>query len=103
MPYPEPAMAGLKTRSQTEDSQPVCGVAYLLSHADFVKIVVTEGAGLAYVVIQVIAEDSLGATFDAYTFISRQVNTFAAGRFPSRRYKDLLLAGAYECGLPKQY
>jgi gliotoxin/aspirochlorine biosynthesis gamma-glutamylcyclotransferase len=57
LPYSEPALAGLRLRdssssregdSDGEETLPVHGVAYLISAADFHRIVATEGAGVAY-------------------------------------------------------
>lgn len=50
LPYSDPAMAGLKRKGQ--DGQAVYGVAYLLDPDDFLKIIVTEGAGVAYRVLE---------------------------------------------------
>lgn len=59
VPYSEPAMASIAKRSvmRQEVNQPepptVHGVAYLLSQAQYAKLVVSEGAGIAYVEIEV--------------------------------------------------
>ncbi|KAF2877968.1 hypothetical protein BDV95DRAFT_480528 [Massariosphaeria phaeospora] len=103
LPYSEPAMAGLQARVQHDRCQPVFGVAYLLSEADFLKVLVTEGAGVAYRMVETAAEDVAGKTLRVYTLIARHESPFAGGRYPSRRYLDLLLKGAIESKLPIEY
>jgi hypothetical protein len=86
MPYSEPAMAGLRKRGPNDTCLPVFGVAYLLSHADFVRVVLTEGAGVAYSVLETAAEDLDGRQFNVHTLVARRENAFATDRFPSKRY-----------------
>lgn len=56
LPYSEPSMASIApyTRTQEEQLVPdVCGVAYLLSRADFRRLVGSEGGGVAYDEIEI--------------------------------------------------
>ncbi|EPE30770.1 hypothetical protein GLAREA_03737 [Glarea lozoyensis ATCC 20868] len=86
MPYTEPAMAGLRKR--VGSILPVHGVNYLLSREDFRKIVLSEGSGVAYKVIEVVAVNlSGGKPRRVYTLITRRDLPFAIRRFPS---KDIL-------------
>ncbi|KAF4636601.1 hypothetical protein G7Y89_g1495 [Cudoniella acicularis] len=60
VPYAEPALASLRRRSAhpgqiygSGAEMAACGVAYLVTTADFCKIIATEGAGVAYKVQEV--------------------------------------------------
>jgi hypothetical protein len=46
VPYSEPAFAGLQPL--VGECQPVHGVAYKIFNKDFVRIIATEGGGVAY-------------------------------------------------------
>lgn len=48
VPYSEPAMAGIRPRPPGHTGPAVCGVAYLLSGADYARLKVSEGAGTGY-------------------------------------------------------
>lgn len=84
LPYSEPAMAGLKDRD--EGDQPVFGVAYLLTASDLLKIVVTEGAGVAYSIFEAEAKTLNGNSLRVSTLIARRERSFSELRFPSERY-----------------
>lgn len=43
MPYSEPAMAGIRQRQERDGNGALHGVAYLLSGADFARMVASEG------------------------------------------------------------
>ncbi|TVY85173.1 Gamma-glutamyl cyclotransferase, partial [Lachnellula suecica] len=85
MPYSEPAMAGLKICGK--DDEPVYGVQYLLSRADFLKLVASEGAGVAYRVVSAEAnclDDGTNVT--VFTLIARRALFTSQQRLPSQRY-----------------
>lgn len=48
VPYGEPAMAGITERPADYEGQAVHGVAYLLSGSDYHRLLISEGAGIAY-------------------------------------------------------
>ncbi|ORY13902.1 hypothetical protein BCR34DRAFT_480235 [Clohesyomyces aquaticus] len=101
LPYSEPAMAGIRKRK--DDEHPVFGVAYLLSASDLIKIVVTEGAGVAYSVIEVEGRTINGDLLKVSTLTARRETSFSLSRFPSERYMALLINGARESNLPDDY
>lgn len=82
-------MAGLRRRSENE--QPVYGVAHLLSHSDFMRVLVTEGGGVAYSVLEADGLDSEGRLVRVQTLVARVESSFAKGRHPSRRYMVCLM------------
>lgn len=97
LPYSEPAMASIATISDSNkksSSRPpaVHGIAYLLHHADYVSLVVSEGAGVAYseVELEAIALTSGGTEEHArrritvHTLIARY--PFRPNAAPSLRY-----------------
>ncbi|KAF2711264.1 hypothetical protein K504DRAFT_465034 [Pleomassaria siparia CBS 279.74] len=106
LPYSEPAMAGLQSRTE-EDCMlymPVHGVAYLLRDQDFVKLVISEGAGVAYKVIQVNAVVlTSGTNLMVTTLVARRDYAFQQDRYPSQRYMNLIKRGAREQHLPQMY
>ncbi|GIZ40462.1 hypothetical protein CKM354_000379800 [Cercospora kikuchii] len=112
IPYNEPAMASIARRRSSpkdpaEDRSPaVHGIGYLLSVADFQKLVVSEGAGTAYQEVDLAAEpvsgeEEAGEVVTVRTLVSRY--PFRPNPLPSQRYLDLLLQGASEHGLPTAY
>ena len=85
IPYSEPAMANLMLRD-SRHSLPVHGVACLISHDDFARIIATEGAGVAYATLRTRARivASEAQDIDVYTLVSRK--PAARARCPSIRY-----------------
>jgi cation transport regulator ChaC len=79
----------------------VWGALYHLTHADAERLDRTEGVDRGYyqrLAVEVETHDGLRlAAFTYRSPFSRE------GRKPSRRYLDLLLAGAREHGLPENY
>ncbi|KLO92797.1 uncharacterized protein LW93_3951 [Fusarium fujikuroi] len=58
VPYKEPAMAGIRERTSVDDTKAtpsVHGMAYLLSREEYHRLIVSEGAGVAYVEMELIA------------------------------------------------
>ncbi|KAF5562385.1 microsomal dipeptidase precursor [Fusarium napiforme] len=113
VPYMEPAMAGIRERTPADDAEAtpsVHGMAYLLSREEYHRLIVSEGAGVAYVEMELIARIcSTGFTARAATCEEIPVRTLMA-RFPFRpealpsvRYMGLLIQGAQESGLPSSY
>ncbi|EWG55293.1 hypothetical protein FVEG_17492 [Fusarium verticillioides 7600] len=113
VPYMEPAMAGIRERTPADDAEAtpsVHGMAYLLSREEYHRLIVSEGAGVAYVEMELIARTcSTGFTARAATCEEIPVRTLMA-RFPFRpealpsvRYLGLLIQGAQESGLPSSY
>lgn len=86
IPYSEPAMAsiclaGSQRRPPEQGSNPpVHGMAFLLSQADYVRLLVSEGAGTAYEDVELDA-----TSFEAVGVVDRtiQVHTLVA-RYPFR-------------------
>ena len=62
VPYSEPAMASIAPIESLPSNQtkilppPVHGVAYLVSHSDYVRLLVSEGAGTAYEEVELEAQ-----------------------------------------------
>ncbi|KAF5243269.1 hypothetical protein FANTH_8278 [Fusarium anthophilum] len=113
VPYKEPAMAGIRERTPVDDTKatpPVHGMAYLLSREEYHRLIVSEGAGVAYVEMELIARAcSTGCTGRAATCEEVPVRTLMA-RFPFRpealpsiRYMGLLIQGSEESGMPASY
>ncbi|KAF5591253.1 microsomal dipeptidase precursor [Fusarium subglutinans] len=113
VPYKEPAMAGIRERTPVDDTKatpPVHGMAYLLSRDEYHRLIVSEGAGVAYVEMELIARTcSTGFTGRAATCEEIPVRTLMA-RFPFRpealpsiRYMGLLIQGSEESGMPASY
>lgn len=113
VPYSEPAMASIAPRDglgspAEKTSLAVHGVAYLLGLADYRKLIVSEGAGVAYTEAVVEAEALEGASvgghrpiFVVHTLVARY--PFRPNALPSARYLGLLIDGAEEHDLPESY
>jgi len=103
VPYSEPAMAGLirlihmdKKSTDNVDIVPVYGVAYFISREDFTKIIATEGAGVAYTILQatakvvagvdgeIVGDSLLGKELPVFTLVARRPARTI--RRPSTRY-----------------
>jgi hypothetical protein len=85
LPYSEPAMAGIVERKEKHPA--VLGIAYLLSPGDFAKVIRTEGAGVAYIILKVEAVGNHSEECrEVFTLAARKNYYFATGRFPSTRY-----------------
>ncbi|KAF5539132.1 membrane dipeptidase [Fusarium mexicanum] len=100
VPYKEPAMAGIRERTPVDDAKatpPVHGMAYLLSREEYHRLIVSEGAGVAYVEMELIARTcSTGFTGRAATCEEIPVRTLMA-RFPFR--PEALPSIRYMCSL----
>ncbi|QGI65294.1 hypothetical protein CEK26_009245 [Fusarium fujikuroi] len=87
VPYKEPAMAGIRERTPVDDTKAtpsVHGMAYLLSREEYHRLIVSEGAGVAYVEMELIARTcSTVCTERAATCEEIPVWTLMA-RFPFR-------------------
>ncbi len=86
---------------EPEPGATIYGVLYLLTRAELDRLDRTEGVHVgAYrrVPVEVVADDGAGLT--AITYRSSRTTT---GRKPSARYLQLLLDGAREHGLPREY
>ncbi|KAF2201391.1 hypothetical protein GQ43DRAFT_371597 [Delitschia confertaspora ATCC 74209] len=110
VPYNEPALAGLRRidGTQTSDSNypPVHGMAYEISNDDFLKIIATEGAGVAYKTLRtkaLLAEAGGEARgkLEVHTLVARR--PMSTIRKPSARYLALLVSAARGNGLPMEY
>ncbi|KAF4335428.1 microsomal dipeptidase precursor [Fusarium beomiforme] len=111
VPYKEPAMAGIRERTRADSPKstpPVHGMAYLLSREEYHRLIVSEGAGVAYVETELIARSSNGVAgrpateeIPVWTLMARF--PFRPEALPSVRYMGLLIQGAEECGLPASY
>ncbi|MCJ1251408.1 hypothetical protein MMC30_008641 [Trapelia coarctata] len=98
VPYSEPAMASIVRHrdvvgSENAESRPpaVHGIAYLLSNADFTRLVIAEGAGIAYEVVPVtghLLEDSDSDEWPREMVLQTLVARFPfrPNAWPSRRY-----------------
>ena len=92
VPYSEPAMASITTSrlpDHVSESQPVHGVALLLSKPDYVRLIVSEGAGTAYEEIEVEATplgSGHGDKLFAKTLIARYPFRQNFSPRPSQRY-----------------
>ncbi|KAH8723137.1 hypothetical protein GQ44DRAFT_685895 [Phaeosphaeriaceae sp. PMI808] len=119
VPYSEPAMASIAERETVTDSgqgrespPAVHGVGYVLSVRDFEKLLISEGAGTAYLEVELeahvlasSAEDACGRdghdAIPVRTLVGRY--PFRPNALPSERYLRLLIDGAEEHKLPKSY
>jgi gliotoxin/aspirochlorine biosynthesis gamma-glutamylcyclotransferase len=96
IPYTEPAMASITLRISSRPAEQlpdVHGAVYLLSHSDFARLVLSEGAGTAYREIEVEAH-VLGPeqrVIKARTLVARY--PFRPNALPSVRYM-------VRCGIP---
>ncbi|KAF5701455.1 microsomal dipeptidase precursor [Fusarium mundagurra] len=113
VPYMEPAMVGIRERTPVDDTKAtpsVHGMAYLLSREEYHRLIVSEGAGAAYVEMELMARAcSIGVTARGASCEEIPVLTLMA-RFPFRpealpsvRYMGLLIQGAQESGVPSSY
>jgi hypothetical protein len=93
IPYAEPAMASISPRPRRrvhngplEQAPDVHGAAYLLSKSDFIKLVLSEGAGTAYREIEVEAQvlQSETRVIRAKALVARY--PFRPNAAPSARY-----------------
>lgn len=116
LPYSEPAMASVARHPATSHDNravkcnavpeteplPVHGVVYLLSHQDYLRLIVSEGAGIAYRETEVDAYQICGGgKIVAQTLMARY--PFRPNAAPSARYLGLLVQGAVEHELPMPY
>ena len=120
VPYSEPAMGSITSRKEANYLPSVHGVAYLVSHADYVRLLVSEGAGTAYketkldaVVIptgkgdgnEVEAEGEVvklsrgPTTIKVYTLVARYPFRPNAPPRPSRRYLVSRTSRVHKCPL----
>ncbi|KAH7361344.1 hypothetical protein BKA66DRAFT_471065 [Pyrenochaeta sp. MPI-SDFR-AT-0127] len=89
------------------DVPPLCGVAHLLSPADFHRLLVTEGSGVVYNLIELEAQELMeqrrdpGMSLTVYTLKAKWPQR--PNGTPSARYLNLFLEGAKESGLPTEY
>ncbi|KAK7178675.1 gliotoxin biosynthesis protein [Paraphaeosphaeria sporulosa] len=122
IPYSEPCYASIEQfpdggrgklqlihNKQRFDVLPLCAIAYLLSPADFNRLLVTEGSGVVYDHIKVEAYELSAAEPQGADRVSLTAYTLKSKRpqrpngTPSARYVDLLLEGARENALPAHY
>ncbi|KAL3432236.1 hypothetical protein BDV09DRAFT_197936 [Aspergillus tetrazonus] len=120
LPYSEPAMASISryvvnaSKDSGVDTDPpmVHGVAYLLSRADLVRLIGTEGGGVAYREAIVegfpirtgsgsINEEECMKPISMTTLVARYPRRPNAA--PSARYLKIIKEGAEEHGLPDEY
>ncbi|KAF2092845.1 hypothetical protein NA57DRAFT_69592 [Rhizodiscina lignyota] len=85
----------------------LCGVAHLLSPADFRRLLITEGSGVVYDIIQVVAYELnerrriTERMLTAYTLKAKWPQTPSGT--PSARYVNLFLEGARDNNFPAEY
>ncbi|KAI4288946.1 MAG: hypothetical protein L6R35_001784 [Caloplaca aegaea] len=108
MPYSEPAMASIclagsqRRPPEQASNPPVHGMAFLLSQADYVRLLVSEGAGTAYEDVELDATSS-DTTLRVHTLVARYPFRADNPPRPSARYMSLLIEGAAEHSLPMEY
>ncbi|RDW70937.1 hypothetical protein BP6252_07500 [Coleophoma cylindrospora] len=118
-PYTEPSMASIAERSQVHkgttvlchneltDLPPVHGIAYLISREDYVRLVISEGGGVAYREVELEAEiihdDPMLAGKKLVVLSLEAKYPFRPNATPSMRYLGLLINGAAEQKLPEDY
>jgi cation transport regulator ChaC len=95
LPLIEPVFANLRR----EEGASVHGVLYRLSTAQLKQLDQLEGGG-AYLHLEVDVQAADGRDIQAKTYLARST---VDGRYPSRRYMDLLLRGARDRGLPEAW
>ncbi|EHK22002.1 uncharacterized protein TRIVIDRAFT_151379 [Trichoderma virens Gv29-8] len=117
-PYSEPSFASIAERSNvavktvlskngTVELPPVHGVAYLITQEEYIKLVVSEGGGVAYREIEIEAEfltekgQPSGQRATVSTLEAKY--PFRPNAAPSARYLGLLITGAAEHKLPHDY
>ena len=90
VPYNEPALASLSPRASQDTTTcssssvpPVHGVAFLLSTDDFTRVVISEGAGIAYKPVRLVAYSS-DSIMEVITLVAKK--PAAVPRYPSKRY-----------------
>lgn len=85
VPYSEPSMASIRVRDDEPDSvPPVHGIAYLLSGEEYQRMIISEGAGVAYEDLELRARTvEAGSVGDAVAEAEITVRTLTA-RFPFR-------------------
>ncbi|CAD6564763.1 MAG: hypothetical protein ASARMPREDX12_004426 [Alectoria sarmentosa] len=125
VPYSEPAMASITRKEEFLRSDqgkadhhlpPVHGVAYLISHADYLRLLVSEGAGTAYEEVDLEAvpiqntEEGEGdkgeepiKVLKVHALIAKYPFRQNFSPRPATRYLNLLIQGAAEHGLPASY
>ncbi|KAF2729069.1 hypothetical protein EJ04DRAFT_516215, partial [Polyplosphaeria fusca] len=117
VPYAEPSFSAIRRRedSEAEQGQPdVAGVAYLITLAQYQKVVASEGGGIAYndVLLDGVSvedEERTQCLGGSRGLGGLQLRTLAAAMTrwpqptPSGRYMTLLRDGAHEIGLPSAY
>ena len=100
VPYSEPAMASIAPVESLPSDQtkilppPVHGVAYLVSHADYVRLLISEGAGTAYEEIELQAQlldrskdvETEARVITVKTLVARYPFRQSAPPRPSARY-----------------
>jgi hypothetical protein len=94
VPFSEPAMASIEDRPPDAEDPPAHGVAYLLTETDYVRILVSEGAGIGYREIGIRIHEVAAAgnrtpksgpmMMDARTLVARF--PFKPSALPSVRY-----------------
>ncbi|KAL5453656.1 hypothetical protein PMIN07_007881 [Paraphaeosphaeria minitans] len=120
IPYSEPCYASieqfpdggrgklqLQHKRECIDVPPLCGIAHLLTPADFHRLLITEGSGVVYDLIDLEAHElsekrrATGVKLTAYTLKAKWPQR--PNGTPSARYLNLFLEGAKENNLPPQY
>ncbi|KAI1917597.1 hypothetical protein LOZ53_006195 [Ophidiomyces ophidiicola] len=124
MPYQEPSFSSISqipprvekfvqaaaSASAEVAPPPVHGTAYLVSHEDYISIIGSEGGGIAYDEIEVLAQSvtqdgdnkmPIRSPFKVMTLVRAYGPTVP--RHPSKRYLDLLIEGSHEAHLPSTY
>ncbi|KAK5988152.1 Gamma-glutamyl cyclotransferase verK [Cladobotryum mycophilum] len=120
IPYSEPCYASLEEFPDGGNgklqlvhgdySVPVpslCGIAHLLTPADFHRLLVTEGSGVVYDIVEVQAFElgesriRFGASFPVYTLKAKWPQR--PNGTPSARYVNLFLQGAKDNNLSPEY
>ncbi|KAL2135475.1 hypothetical protein VTI74DRAFT_8334 [Chaetomium olivicolor] len=121
IPYSEPCYASIEQFPDGESGQlhlvhngnpavkvpPLCGVAHHLTASDFHRLLVTEGSGVVYDVVEVQAYElddrriAKGQPFTAYALKAKWPQRPSG--IPSARYMKLFMEGARENNLPTDY
>lgn len=116
MPYVEPCFASVHEIDDSDldktgkGPMPLVGVAYLVDHKDFAKIVQSEGAGIGYKMVEIEAETVVADVeggenenpekLSVWTLVIRKPRK---ANECSQRYKKLLIDGAQQNNLPQDY
>ena len=109
IPYQEPAFAGIRQRQKGEEDPDVVGIAYLLTGAEYERLLLSEGGrGGSYVEIDVSVTPLLDLTIEHKEPI--QCKSFQTRNprdhphpFPSNRYITLIRTGARAHKFPEEY